>query len=77
MARTSAVRVLEMLPGNRATRGTTLHEALVQAAGDAKRFAESSEVKDSAQKQRYLALHDALRAQANSLRAEVADALAR
>jgi hypothetical protein len=70
MRKTSAVRVLEMMPGARATRGTTLHESLVQAAKDAKRYADSGEC-DAAGRLRYMALHDSLRAQANSLRAEV------
>lgn len=74
MRKASAVRVLEMMPNNPATRGTTLHGSLVQAAGDAKRYAESKEC-DAAGRLRYMALHNALRAQANSLRAEVSNAV--
>lgn len=70
MKRTSAVRVLDMLPGARATRGTTLFDSLLQASGDARRYAESKEV-DQAGRLRYMALSETLRAQANSLRAEV------
>jgi len=73
MKRTSAVRVLKMdatLP----SLSSRLHEQLALAANAARDFAQSDEPKDNAQRQRYLSLSNTLRAQANSLRAEVADA---
>jgi hypothetical protein len=78
MRKQSAVRLVTdpaYAPGPKPSRVANLHASLVAAAKDAQAFAASSEVKDNAQRQRYLALSDTLRAQANSLRVEVADAV--
>jgi hypothetical protein len=77
---TSAVRLLTdpaYTPGSKPSRADNLRASLLAASQDALAFAKSSEVKDNAQRQRWLAFSQAMRAQANSLRAEVADADAR
>jgi hypothetical protein len=74
---TTAVRLLTdpaYTPGSKPSRADNLRASLLAASRDALAFAQSSEVKDNAQRQRYLALGRAMQAQANSLRAEVADA---
>jgi putative hemolysin len=77
---TSAVRLLTdpaYTPGSKPSRADNLRASLLAASRDALAFAQSSEVKDNAQRQRYVSLSESLRAQVNSLRAEVADAESR
>jgi cytochrome c-type biogenesis protein CcmH/NrfF len=60
-------------PSDKPTRAMHLSVALRSAAIAAASFADSEEVKDSAQRVRYRALAQSLEAQRNSLRVEVAD----
>jgi cytochrome c-type biogenesis protein CcmH/NrfF len=60
-------------PSDKTTLAVHLSVALRSAAIAAASFADSEEVKDSAQRVRYRALAQSLEAQRNSLRVEVAD----